>query len=283
MVVILACLSLILTAGGGAMALYGADLIRSESGLALTQSGITMLSAGLVLAGLTTAVVELRRMRRLMELEEPLGQHPPAAAMVPMPGPVVVERSAEPPASTPSPPAKATPPVDVTIDRPVQLGSPGRFPPSPPVADARQGSTSGIPAEARAILSGIAAKRVARPAEDPRKDPAEQKTVEQTKTGEDHDTAAAATAEKPVDLDPAAVAAGAVDTPAEGAAPSGERKMLATYNSGGITYFMFSDGSIEADMAGGRFRFTSMDELRGYIDTGKGGVLVEPAATVATS
>jgi hypothetical protein len=50
--------------------------------------------------------------------------------------------------------------------------------------------------------------------------------------------------------------------------------VIGTYASGGITYFMFSDNSIEADMDGGRYRFHSMEELRRYLESGEGGTLL---------
>ena len=50
-----------------------------------------------------------------------------------------------------------------------------------------------------------------------------------------------------------------------------ERVLLASYSTGGVGYFMYSDQSIEAEMAIGRYRFKSMDELRGFIETQTGG------------
>jgi hypothetical protein len=329
MLVILACLSLILTAGGGAMALYGADLIRSESGLALTQSGITMLSAGLVLAGLTTVVAELRRMRRLMELDDvPV----PPASLAPVAPPLAVpERNT--PVHVP-----ADPIVALKQEAPAVSERPST-PPLPPVPEPKRPGGSGIPAEAKASLAGIAAARAPKPvagtsgataSSDPagtgegdrglhagstalsaspdaagpdarttrsasdaakldlasgeaaldeaaRKEAAHEAThgaIRGAIPGEGAEVDGAAAAHQAGVLAPGASIADVVVPPAT----TGARRMLATYNSGGITYFMFSDGSIEADMTGGRFRFTSMDELRGYIETGKGGVLVESPA-----
>ena len=50
-----------------------------------------------------------------------------------------------------------------------------------------------------------------------------------------------------------------------------ERILLASYSTGGVGYFMYSDQSIEAEMAIGRYRFNSMDELRRFIETQVGG------------
>ncbi len=55
-----------------------------------------------------------------------------------------------------------------------------------------------------------------------------------------------------------------------------ERRLAATYSAGGIGYFMYSDGSIEAEMEIGRYRFPNMDALRDFIETGDGGVRVGP-------
>ena len=82
---------------------------------------------------------------------------------------------------------------------------------------------------------------------------------------------------------PAGTQGATADTAFDLPPDAGPRTMLATYNSGGITYFMYSDSSIEADMTGGRYRFASMDELRTFIETGKGGTLVTPAETPAAT
>lgn len=50
-----------------------------------------------------------------------------------------------------------------------------------------------------------------------------------------------------------------------------ERLLLASYSTGGVGYFMYSDQSIEAEMAIGRYRFNSMNELRTFIETQVGG------------
>jgi hypothetical protein len=52
--------------------------------------------------------------------------------------------------------------------------------------------------------------------------------------------------------------------PVTGAAPT----VIGTYNSGGNAYVMYSDGSIEAETPGGRYRFHSLDELKEFIASG---------------
>ncbi len=70
--------------------------------------------------------------------------------------------------------------------------------------------------------------------------------------------------------------------PPAAAVPAADRMLAATYSAGGIGYFMFSDGSIEAEMDIGRYRFPDMDALRVFIETGEGGVKVEDAPTRAS-
>ena len=63
------------------------------------------------------------------------------------------------------------------------------------------------------------------------------------------------------------------------AEPVPDRRLAATYSAGGIGYFMYSDGSIEAEMEIGRYRFPNMDALRDFIETGDGGVRVGPVGS----
>ena len=47
-----------------------------------------------------------------------------------------------------------------------------------------------------------------------------------------------------------------------------ERQVVGTYASGGNTYVMYADGSIQADTPRGLFRFDSLDELKAFVDSG---------------
>lgn len=325
MVMILSCLSAMLTLGGGAMALYGADIIRSESGLALAGSGVTMTCAGLVLLGITCVFAEMRRMRRLMEAEEILPpvavavQHQPpmSSAMptpplpaahtpaAPTPGPAMPAppAAAAPPAvdaaKSPEParepphaaPAAAPPPLAASTVARTAAPPPPVMPPPLDVSERPRPAGSGIPAEAMASLAGSAAMlkggrggagrgeaSLDSPGPglasggEPVEIPARVEPVLPA-------SAEGAPSEQPMDGTKGVPADGAFDLPPD----TGPRTMLATYNSGGITYFMYSDSSIEADMTGGRYRFASMDELRTFIETGKGGALVTPANAPAAA
>ena len=54
----------------------------------------------------------------------------------------------------------------------------------------------------------------------------------------------------------------------EAAAPPTPPTVVGTYTSGGNSYAMFSDGSIEAETPNGQFRFQSLDELKAFIASG---------------
>lgn len=59
----------------------------------------------------------------------------------------------------------------------------------------------------------------------------------------------------------------AVDTPAATPAEHG-LQVVGTYASGGNTYVMFSNGSIEAETPRGRYTFDSLDELKAFVEAG---------------
>lgn len=71
----------------------------------------------------------------------------------------------------------------------------------------------------------------------------------------------------------AADASPATDAP-PAPADAPPRIPVATYSAGGIGYFMYEDGTIEADTELGRYRFSNMDELRRFTETGQGGIRV---------
>lgn len=58
--------------------------------------------------------------------------------------------------------------------------------------------------------------------------------------------------------------------PAAAAPPreADSRTIIGTYNSGGNSYVMYSDGSIEADTPSGQYTFQSLDELKEFIAAG---------------
>jgi hypothetical protein len=333
-VVLLACLSILLTLGGGAVAIYGADIIRLESGLALTSAGATVFSAGLVLAGLTAVLAELRRMRRLMEIDDNVA--PPVAPPVPVvsrppepqtkSSPVAVEPpampvpSAEaesvPAAEQPAPLVRKPVPAHVVVEAPPprepepDAGKPPL--PLPPSNRPTGPAGSGIPAEARAGLVGYPGLSRLK-AQDEARGRIEPVLTEPLPAVAEHGSAEPSIAQTPEapmsaaapatrDRKPGPVSAAEpakaaqpqaaapqpppAETTSAAAASSprpagGERTMLTSYRSGDVTYFMYSDGSIEADFPDGRRRFGSVEELRHYAEAGEGGERVPAAAASA--
>jgi hypothetical protein len=340
-VVLLACLSLLLTLGGGAAAIYGADMIRLESGIALTGAGATAFCAGLLLAGVTAVLAELRRMRRLMEIDDNVA--PPVAPPVARPsGPEPVHVPVAPPAAAaavpamPAPPvvehetpAKPQPPEPVAERRPAPepravtagpVAAPERTapkempplpPPPPPHVKPVAPAGSGIPAEARAGLVGFPGLSRPKPqgeareriepllAEAPAEPAAKAAEVEeqarQPVPAKAPGTPSDKIAPAPEAAPPAAPHAEPAVPPMAGGSeqpplsrppePSagGARTMLTSYTSGDVTYFMYSDGSIEADFPDGRRRFGSVEELRHYIEAGEGGMPVKAGAGAASA
>lgn len=70
----------------------------------------------------------------------------------------------------------------------------------------------------------------------------------------------------PVESVSAADSAVPADEPAEPEEPPPQE--IGRYSSGGNSYVMFADGSIEAETPNGRFRFGSLDELKQFIASG---------------
>jgi hypothetical protein len=56
---------------------------------------------------------------------------------------------------------------------------------------------------------------------------------------------------------------GAVDAPLE--TPDSPPSLVGRYSSGGANYLIFDDGSIEAEMSDGTFKFASMGEFKRYL------------------
>lgn len=71
----------------------------------------------------------------------------------------------------------------------------------------------------------------------------------------------------PAGLDPSAAAPTPNGPTADASAPDAPT-VVGTYDSGGNSYVMFSDGSIAAETPNGPFRFRSLDELKAFIASG---------------
>ena len=78
--------------------------------------------------------------------------------------------------------------------------------------------------------------------------------------------AAAAALPAPAPAAPAPASPPLPDPPPRAPVSAPEPAVIGRYNAGGAAYIMFSDGTIEAETAGGTFRFSSMNELREFIE-----------------
>ncbi len=68
---------------------------------------------------------------------------------------------------------------------------------------------------------------------------------------------------------PAEEVAPAAPQPAD-SEPAPERVLLRSYESQGVNYHLYEDGSIDAETSGGTFRFASLEELRQFIEKRSG-------------
>jgi hypothetical protein len=255
MIVLLHCVAVLLVLGGAAAALYGADTIRNESGAAWLQAGAVWAASGFVLMALAAILAELRRIRRgLSDMALEVQDLPTAATAPPPPPPFGAPAAvaagagvalagaavAAAMAAQPDAPATDTVPAGARDD----VSDPGdlfnRFAgaglPAPP---------PGLPVPSVGV-------------------PAPEEPVE---------------IDEPIDLDDPELANPDPDLFADLEAAAGTDStphLVRTYASGGNTYLMYSDGSIEAEMDDGRYRFPSMAALRHFVETGEGGERIAP-------
>ncbi len=256
MIVLLYCVAVLLVLGGGAAALFGADTIRNESGAAWLQAGAVCAASGVLLMALAAILAELRRIRRsLADMAIEVQDLPTAAAPPPPPpppygAPVAIAAGAgavlggaalaAAMAAQPAGTATSEPPAEAQDDL-RELGDPDDHIASAGLPD----PTPGIPEQAGGA-------------------PALDEPIDR---------------DEPIDLDDPELAnpdPDLFDDLAAGAGPDSTPHLVRTYASGGNTYLMYSDGSIEAEMDDGRHRFPSMAALRHFVETGEGGERIGP-------
>ena len=230
-----------------------------------------MACAGLLMVALAACLSELRKIRELVE----------AGEIVPVTAPVVV--APELPAVTAASVAAAVvaadrAPADVGVRGAQDETEPAKPADLPPVDPLTPTLRPTLAPEAEADKVEVAAldtDRSDRDAAEAKSEPAAAEDAKALSQGEP-----AEGGEQRPEQDEAAPAtpAAAEDAGVEGAGDEGpkERELVATYASGEHTYFMYSDSAIEAETPQGRFRFSSMDELRVFVETGKGGMPLSP-------
>ncbi|MDN3625021.1 hypothetical protein [Methylobacterium isbiliense] len=250
MVVALYALALLMVLGGLASVVQGIPYVRLEIGWTMVIAGTVAASGGSVLLGLAAVVARLHRMERLMgqgaapRAARPVRNLPPLPAM-PEPAPAAPE-------PTPSPVAAALGQAGVPGAAALAATElrPSRTEPEAETPELRL--TRAEPDEAPRDEPGPAAPPEPAPGPPPASEP----------------PPAQAGAPEPASPPEPAAPPAEPEPPAAPEAPS----IVGTYASGGNTYVMYSDGTIDADTPGGKFHFASLDELKVFIaEGGEGG------------
>ncbi|AWN35405.1 hypothetical protein [Methylobacterium radiodurans] len=297
MIVALFALAAAMVIGGSAAVIQGFPFVRLESGLAMVIAGSVTASAGAVLAGLGVVVVYLRRVERGLRNRPvpvptalpPFPEMPRAEAPAPRPvlpaalggaaglgGAALAaggRRQAEPTFEDtlfePAPPEPAREP---------ELPMPGLSPKPPQPAE----ETAETPAHDASVLPRPAAE-APHPAEPAERDATRPHAEPDDGVGPEDDLFARPDATEPErpELRPSLDAVEEPAAPLQQEPPAPEplvapeppreatrKEVVGKYASGGNTYVMFADGSIEAETPQGRFTFASLDELKAFVDAG---------------
>ena len=306
MVVALFALSLVMVVGGVAAVIQGFPYVRLESGLAMVVGGATAASAGVILLGLSAVVARLRRIEDLLAVAPAVGRAAPAILPAPPAAPAgpvapdfgvpperslapalagtaglagiavagagaaaigVGRRGTEPTFEDPAPAHAAasddaTPPVGPTDRDPAEPLLPDLLPPEP---DREPHAPEAHAPEVHAIDAHPAPPM---PGPDRAEAAEEDLFVSREPEHAREETLGLrpALAETPAPVASPIPAETPIPPEPETEAP--ERQVVGTYASGGNTYVMYADGSIQADTPGGLFRFTSLDELKAFVDSG---------------
>jgi hypothetical protein len=250
--VILLALGLIMALAGLALVAFGIATNAGAPGNTLIIVGTTAIVGGLILIGLASAIRQLRRIAQTLEarpLPRALGPEPAAAGadaheplIVPLPAPTThVE---------PGPPA---PRPERTVAMP-QATDRDQFPPAAPQ---REGTSRPATSE--------------RPAETPPRLP---RSMPEAAAEKNFDTVRpdepAAEAAREVDAERiSAIEPEPADKGEDAWAPAGAEEVR-IFKSGvidGMAYTLYTDGSIEAELAQGTVKFSPIDELRAYLAT----------------
>jgi hypothetical protein len=245
-------LALGLLAGVAGVALIGTDLPLSPAtlGNTLVIAGTVAIVGSLILIGLASAVRQLRRIAQALEAR-PLARAAGAEAAEPAPRVEVPVRA---------------PAFEPRLDAAAELSAPPAEPPVQPVAEAPQAVPPPAAPAAEAPVPVAAAPPVLPPSPPSPPPPlAPEKVFEAVWSGEPagrprEGVVAAATSATVVEV--SAVEERAAEPSAPGAEP------VRIFKSGvidGMAYTLYTDGSIEAELAQGTVKFASIDELRAYL------------------
>ncbi|MHB2211253.1 hypothetical protein [Methylobacterium sp. CM6257] len=269
MIAALFALAAAMIIGGCAAVIQGFPYVRLESGLAMVIAGAVAASSGAVLAGLGVLALVVRRVERAIEQIPAPASRDTAVSAAPAPAPADESRTRLPPV-LPAAPAFIVPPV---VEPP--------FDPERPRIEPSLGlrtETASIPA---AEPTGTEAPKPIRTEPDltvpappaVAQEPSVQPEPEAPQPAggispEDDLFAAPEAASEPKEEAPPLRPSLDTAPEPEPAPEPAARNVVGRYASGGNTYVMFEDGSIEAETPQGRFTFASLDELKAFVDGG---------------
>jgi len=265
MIAALFALAAAMIIGGCAAVIQGFPYVRLESGLAMVIAGSVAASSGAVLLGLGVLALGFRRVERAIgRVPVPAGRATPGAA------PADESRTRLPPILPAAPafivPSVVEPPFDPErprIEPSLELRSDEIA--SPPIAAEPPKAAEPAPVP----LFPIPAVTRDEPAIEPKPEPRPE-APQPARVIAPEDDLFAAPEEPPAPQDEPPPLRPSLDTiPEPEPEPKTEtRIVVGRYASGGNTYVMFEDGSIEAETPRGRFTFASLDELKAFVDGG---------------
>ncbi|MCB4803354.1 hypothetical protein QO001_003013 [Methylobacterium brachiatum] len=267
MIAALFALAAAMAIGGCAAVIQGFPYVRLESGLAMVIAGSVAASSGAVLFGISVLALVFRRLERV------IGQRP---ALAPAEAGPVTESAPRLPPVLPAAPAFIVPPI---VEPPFDPERPRIEPnlrllddtPSTPVEPPRAAEPQRpTPVESDFPIQAFPAAPIVEPEPPHRPAPEAAPAPAAERSPEDDLFAAPEAPPQPAPpSEPPAL------RPSLDAAPEPEpepkpdtRTVVGRYASGGNTYVMFEDGSIEAETPQGRFTFASLDELKAFVDGG---------------
>jgi len=277
MIAALFALAAAMVIGGCAAVIQGFPYVRLESGLAMVIAGSVAASSGAVLFGLGVLTLAFRKVERA------IGRNPAVRAPEADAGSAHEGRSRLPPV-LPAAPAFLVPPVveppfdpdrprldpslEPRVDGPREpISAPARSPSSPSASPppASSPSTSSMPVLTKPLRTEPELPAPAPVARDPVGEARPEASMPPSAIASDDDLFAAPEGQPGSKAPPLRSSLDPVPDPTPKPVT---RTVVGRYASGGNTYVMFEDGSIEAETPQGRFTFASLDELKAFVDGG---------------
>jgi len=270
MIAALFALAAAMVIGGCAAVIQGFPYVRLESGLAMVIAGSVAASSGAILAGIGVLGLVFRRLERAIGQRPVLASSESAAAesaprlppVLPAAPAFIVPSIVEPPFDPERP--RIEPDLRLLEDVPPAPAEASKViePHRPPAIEADFPLRS-VPS---AVPPAPPAEPLHRP--EPAPEPVSERSAEDDLFAAPEASAKLEAASEPPALRPSLDAAPEPEPEPEPETKPETRTVVGRYASGGNTYVMYEDGSIEAETPQGRFTFASLDELKAFVDGG---------------